>query len=85
MAHYAFIDNDNNVVEVIVGIDENEFIEGKDPETWYGEFRGMNCKRTSYNKNIRGTFASIGYKYDPVNDVFYDPRPSLDLPTPFLE
>ena len=49
MAHYAFLDKNNIVTEVIVGIDETELIEGKDPETWYGEFRGQVCKRTSYN------------------------------------
>ena len=46
MAHYAFLDN-NIVTEVIVGIDENELIEGLDPETWYGNFKGPVCKRTS--------------------------------------
>jgi hypothetical protein len=40
---------DNIVVQVIVGIDETELIEGLDPETWYGNFRGKTCKRTSYN------------------------------------
>jgi hypothetical protein len=49
MAHYAFLDENNIVTEVIVGKDENELINGKDPETWYGEFRGQVCKRTSYN------------------------------------
>ena len=50
MAHYAFLNEFNIVTEVIVGIDETELIEGKDPETWYGEFRGQKCVRTSYNK-----------------------------------
>jgi len=53
MAHYAFLDDNNIVTEVIVGIDETELIEGKDPETWYAEFRGQRCVRTSYNGNIR--------------------------------
>lgn len=75
MAHYAFLDADNVVTEVIVGIDESELIEGKDPETWYGEFRGQVCKRTSYNGNIRKNFAAIGYKYDPTLDAFVPPRP----------
>ncbi len=39
MAHYAFLDENNVVTEVIVGIDESELIEGLDPETWYGNFR----------------------------------------------
>ena len=80
MAHYAFIDQNNTVVEVITGIDETELIEGEHPEIWYGNFRGMLCKRTSYNKNIRGTFASIGHKYDSLRDIFYDPRVSINVP-----
>jgi hypothetical protein len=53
MAHYAFLNEDNIVTEVIVGKDETELIEGLDPETYYGNFRGQVCKRTSYNNNIR--------------------------------
>jgi hypothetical protein len=70
MAHYAFLDENNIVTEVIVGIDETEFIEGLDPETWYGNFRGQTCKRTSYNNNIRKQFAGIGDIYDEIADVF---------------
>jgi len=73
MAHYAFLDNNNVVTEVITGIDETELIEGLDPETWYGNFRGQVCKRTSYNGNIRGRYAGIGYTYDPVADEFVAP------------
>lgn len=75
MAHYAFLDENNIVVEVIVGIDEIELIEGKDPETWYADFRGQTCKRTSYNGNIRKQFAGIGFTYDPEADVFISPQP----------
>ena len=46
MAHYAFLDSNNIVTEVIVGIDETELIEGLHPEIWYGNFRGQTCKRT---------------------------------------
>jgi hypothetical protein len=49
MAHYAFLDENNIVTEVIVGVDETELIEGLSPEVWYGNFRGQVCKRTSYN------------------------------------
>ena len=73
MAHYAFLDDNNVVTEVIAGIDETELIEGLDPEIWYGNFRGQVCKRTSYNGNIRGIYAGIGYTYDAVNDVFVAP------------
>ena len=75
MAHYAFLDENNVVTEVITGIDETELIEGLDTETWYGNFRGQVCKRTSYNHNIRKQYAGIGYTYDPVADVFVAPQP----------
>lgn len=75
MAHYAFIDENNIVTEVIVGIDENELIEGLHPETWYGNFRGQTCIRTSYNHRIRKQYAGIGYTYDPIDDVFIAPQP----------
>jgi hypothetical protein len=75
MAHYAFLDDNNIVTEVIVGIDETQLIEGKDPETWYGKFRGQKCVRTSYNGNIRYNYAGIGYTYDPINDAFIPPKP----------
>jgi hypothetical protein len=75
MAHYAFLDESNIVTEVIVGIDETELIEGLDPETWYGNFRGQVCKRTSYNNNIRYNYAGIGYTYDPIDDAFIAPMP----------
>jgi hypothetical protein len=75
MAHYAFIDTNNVVTQVIVGIDETELIEGLDPETWYGNFRGQPCVRTSYNGNIRKQYAGIGYTYDADADVFVAPQP----------
>jgi hypothetical protein len=75
MAHYAFLDENNVVTEVIVGIDETETIEGLDPETWYGNFREKVCKRTSYNGNIRHNFAGKGYKYDAQFDAFIAPSP----------
>ncbi len=73
MAHYAFLNENNVVTEVITGIDETELIEGLDPETWYGNFRGQTCKRTSYNNNFRGVYAGIGYTYDAELDEFIPP------------
>ena len=73
MAHYAFI-TDGIVTEVITGIDETELIEGLDTETWYGNFRGQICKRTSYNNNMRGTFAGIGSLYLEDLDIFTMPQ-----------
>jgi hypothetical protein len=75
MAHYAFLDNNNIVTEVIVGIDETETIEGLDTETWYENFRNQTCKRTSYNSRIRGTYAGIGYTYNADEDIFVTPKP----------
>jgi hypothetical protein len=75
MAHYAFLDDSNIVSDVIVGINENELIEGLDPETWYGNFRGQVCKRTSFNGNIRKNYAGIGFTYDPERDAFIAPKP----------
>ena len=75
MAHYAFLDENNIVTEVIVGIDETELIEGVEPEIWYGNFRNQKCIRTSYNNKIRKQFASIGFFYDEENDVFIRPQP----------
>ncbi len=75
MAHYAFLDENNIVIEVIVGIDENELIEGLEPEVWYSNFRGLACKRTSYNGNIRKNYAGIGFTYDEDGDAFIAPKP----------
>jgi hypothetical protein len=75
MAHYAFLDENNIVTEVITGIDETETIEGLDTETWYGNFRGQTCKRTSYNSNIRKQYAGVGYSYNADADVFIGKQP----------
>lgn len=82
MAHYAFLDRDNIVVEVIVGRDEGDG--GIDWEQHYAEARGLACKRTSYNTRdgvhvtggvpFRGTYAGVGFTYDPVADVFRPPQ-----------
>ena len=75
MAHYAFLDENNIVTEVIVGVDETELIDGIDPETWYGNFRNQTCKRTSYNATIRKNYAGVGYQYDADKDAFIAPYP----------
>ena len=71
MAHYAFLDENNVVTEVIVGKDEGE--DGIDWEQHYGEFRGQKCRRTSYNTQggvhrlggtpYRVNYAGIGYVF----------------------
>jgi hypothetical protein len=75
MAHYAFLDENNIVTEVIVGIDETELVEGLSPEEWYANFRGQVCKRTSYNNNIRKQYAGIGFSYNSDADIFIAPQP----------
>lgn len=81
MAHYAFLDENYIVTEVIVGKDESNY----DWEAHYGQFRGQLCKRTSYNTQggvhnsggtaFRKNYAGIGYSYDPGRDAFIPPRP----------
>lgn len=75
MAHYAFINDENLVVEVITGKDENELLDGLSPENWYSNFRGMKCVRTSYNAKIRFNYAGIGFTYDEIADAFIPPKP----------
>ena len=80
MAHYAFLNENNIVTEVIVGRHEDEVVAGiTDWEAFYSYERGQRCLRTSYNGNIRGVYAGIGYSYDEVNDVFVPPiQPTND-------
>lgn len=73
MAHYAFLDSNNIVTEVIVGKNEGE--DGIDWEQWYGDFRGQVCKRTSYHGSIRKNYAGIGYSYQADIDAFVAPKP----------
>ena len=83
MAHYAFLNMQNIVTEVIVGKDETD-----GPINWeihYGNIREQVCKRTSYNTNggvhseggvpFRKNYAGIGYSYDEVRDAFIPPKP----------
>jgi hypothetical protein len=78
MAHYAFLDENNIVTEVITGRNEWEVVDGiSDWEEYYGNFRGQKCVRTSYNGNIRANYAGIGFFYDEENDVFIAPQPYL--------
>jgi len=83
MAHYAFLNMQNIVTEVIVGKDETD-----GPINWeihYGNIREQVCKRTSYNTRggvhseggvpFRKNYAGIGYSYDEVRDAFIPPKP----------
>jgi hypothetical protein len=89
MAHYAFLDENNIVTQVIVGRNEDEVVAGiTDWEAHYEFITGRVCKRTSYNTYrdengvsqhanggtpFRGKYAGIGDTYDAVNDVFVSP------------
>lgn len=78
MAHYAFLDENNVVTEVIVGRNEDEVVDGvSDWEAHYGAFRGQRCVRTSYNatNGFRKQFAGIGFTYDEDADEFVAPQP----------
>ena len=83
MAHYAFLNEENIVTEVIVGKNENEG--GIDWESHYGGIRRQVCKRTSYNTQggvhsgdgtpYRKNYAGIGYTYDYARNAFIPPKP----------
>lgn len=83
MGHYAFLDENNVVTEVITGRDENEL--GIDWEEYYGKLRNQICKRTSYNtlggkhrfngEPYRKNYAGQGYFYDQTLDAFIPPKP----------
>jgi hypothetical protein len=76
MAHYAFLDENNVVTEVIPGRNEDEIVQGiSDWEAHYGEIRGQRCVRTSYNGNIRKNFAGVGFTFDEDRDAFIPPKP----------
>ena len=81
MAHYAELDTNDTVINVITGVDENEKSGG---ETLYLLFTGNYWKRTSYNTHggvhplgtpFRKNYAGIGYTYDRVRDAFIPPKP----------
>lgn len=83
MAHYALLDENNIVTQVITGKDETDTTENW--EQYYGNLKGQTCKRTSYNTEnnehlnggtaFRGNYACIGFTYDETNNVFIPPQP----------
>ena len=91
MAHYAFLDQYNQVIEVITGRDENEVIDGiTDWEKHYGDFRNLRCVRTSYNTRgnkyvgegegtpFRYNYATTGGWFDQdkgTHGAFIPPKP----------
>jgi hypothetical protein len=86
MAHYAFLDANNIVTEVIVGRDEYDLAEGVASwEEYYRAVRGQRCLQTSYNTHagvhtnggtpFRGNYAGIGFSYHETLDAFIAPQP----------
>jgi hypothetical protein len=79
MAHYAILNEDNVVEQVIVGVDETVAIDGLTTEQWYSNFFGKKVLRTSYNGNIRKNYAGIGWSYDEERDAFIEPKSGEDF------
>lgn len=76
MAHYALLDGNGLVTQVIVGRDEDDLVDGITSwEEYYGNLLQQRCVRTSYNGNIRKNYAGIGYQYDEERDAFIPPKP----------
>lgn len=80
MAHFAQIDGNNIVTQVIV-VSNNELLDENGVEqesrgiTFCTNLLGGNWIQTSYNGNIRKNYAGIGYQYDSVRDAFIPPKP----------
>lgn len=79
MSHWAELDQDNKVIRVLVG-DNNQPDEG---EAFMNSLGGTWVK-TSFNSTIRYNFAGIGYTYDPDADAFIPPRPECGHTELFL-
>jgi hypothetical protein len=82
MAHFAKLDEDNNVLEVHVVNNSELFDEnGVEQEqkgidflvAWSGGY--LRWKQTSYNATFRKNYCGPGYKYDPARDAFIPPKP----------
>ena len=73
MAHWAEIDLDSKVIRVLVG-DNNDPV-GDEGYQWLLDNLGGTWIKTSYNNNIRGTYAGIGYEYNSAEDIFITPKP----------
>lgn len=76
MAHWAEIDENNKVLRVLVG--DNNDPNGDEGYQWLLDNLGGRWIKTSYNANIRGKFAGIGDTYDEANDIFVAPEPVVE-------
>jgi hypothetical protein len=81
MAHFAQLNENNTVTQVIVVANEELLLDGVESEargvifckSLFGE--DTKWKQTSYNGNIRKNYAGIGYTYDAGRDAFISPQP----------
>jgi hypothetical protein len=73
MSHWAEIDNNNKVLRVLVG--DNNDPNGDEGYQWLLDNLGGNWIKTSYNAKIRKNFAGIGFTYDAERDAFIAPEP----------
>jgi len=73
VSHWAEIDNNNKVLRVLVG--DNNDPAGDEGYQWLIDNLGGTWIKTSYNNNIRKNYAGIGYTYDEVRDAFISPEP----------
>lgn len=73
MSHWAEIDNENKVIRVVVG--DNNDPNGDEGYQWLLDNLGGTWIKTSYNNNIRKRFAGKGYTYDEQRDAFIEPEP----------
>jgi hypothetical protein len=80
MSHWAEIDENNKVIRVLVG-DNNDADEGYQ---WLIDNLGGTWIQTSYNNRIRYNFAGIGFSYDPIDDAFIAPMPECGHETLLL-
>ena len=73
MSHWAEIDENNIVLRVLVG--DNNDPAGDEGYQWLLDNLGGTWIKTSYNGNIRKNYAGIGYSYDVERDAFIAPKP----------
>ena len=76
MGNFALLNEDNVVVNIITGRNEDEVVDGiSDWEAHYSEVTGFTAVRTSFNSNFRNEYARIGGTYDPIKDRFVSEQP----------
>ena len=73
MSHWAELDNNNKVIRVLVG--DNDDPNGDEGYKWLIDNLGGTWIQTSYNSKIRGVYAGVGYSYNEKEDIFVIPQP----------